>query len=150
MKTLTQSLSLTVLSLSLAFFLSSCRDEAAPVAPKAVAKCQDCGTISGIEQMTVKGDGSGIGAVAGAVVGAVIGHQIGDGKGQDAATVAGAIGGGFAGNEIEKRAKGTVYYHVTVAMETGGTRSVDVESLNGLATGSRVRVIGNNLHIAGA
>lgn len=156
MKSLKQSLSITLASLSLVLFLSACRDEAAPVAPAAVAavapvaKCHDCGTVTGIEQMKAKGTASGVGAVAGAVVGAVIGHQVGDGKGKDVATVAGAIGGGLAGNEIEKMAKGTVYYHVTVAMETGGTRSVDLGSLNGLTTGARVKLIGNGLQLAGA
>ena len=99
--------------------------------------------------MKSKGEGSGLGAVLGAVAGAVVGHQVGDGRGKDAATVAGAVGGGFAGNEIEKRVKGTTYYHVTVAMEDGGTRTADVDALNGLSTGSRVKIIGNSLQTAG-
>lgn len=114
-----------------------------------VAVCNDCGTITSVEQMKSKGTGSGIGAVAGAVVGAVAGHQVGGGRGKDAATVVGAIGGGFAGNEIEKRVKGTIYYHVTVAMHDGSSRSVDVDALNGLGTGSKVKVSGNNLQSAG-
>ncbi len=125
---------------------SKARSRAAPVP----AQCFDCGTVTSIEQMKAKGDASGVGAVAGAVVGAVVGHQIGDGRGQDAATVVGAVGGGLAGHEIEKRVRGTIYYHVTVAMENGGTREVDVNVLNGLSTGSKVKVIGNNLQLAGA
>jgi outer membrane lipoprotein SlyB len=97
----------------------------------------------------VKGEASGVGAVAGAVVGGVAGHQVGDGRGQDVATVAGAIGGGIAGNEIEKRVKGSTYYHVTVAMENGTTNTVDVDAMNGLSTGSKVRVVGNSLQFAG-
>jgi len=110
--------------------------------------CNDSGTITSIEELKVKGSGSGVGIVLGAVAGAVIGHQVGDGRGQDVATAAGAIGGGFAGNEIEKRVKGTSYFHVTVAMENGGTQTVDVEALNGLATGSKVKVLGSNLQLA--
>ena len=98
--------------------------------------------------MKAKGKGSGLGAVVGAVAGAVVGHQIGSGRGQDAATVAGAVGGGFAGNEVEKRVKGTTYFHITVAMDAGGTRTLDVDALNGVTTGTRVNVVGNNLQIA--
>ena len=111
-------------------------------------KCYECGTIVNIEQTKEKGSSSGLGAVVGAVAGAVIGHQIGDGRGQDAATATGAIGGGITGNEIEKRVKGTTFYRVTVAMENGGTQTVDVPALNGLATGSKVKVVGNNLQVA--
>jgi outer membrane lipoprotein SlyB len=118
--------------------------------PPAPAKCYDCGSITNVEQMTSKGTGSGMGAVIGAVAGAVAGHQVGEGRGKDAATVAGAIGGGFAGNEIEKRVRGSIYYHVTVAMEDGTTRAVDVDAMNGLGTGSKVKVVGNNLQVAGA
>lgn len=160
-KTRNQILSITLLGFSLAATLSACgqaesgtsaeRVEAANKAFKTAPApaCNSCGTVAGIETMKVKGEGSGMGAVAGAVAGAVIGHQIGDGHGKEAATVAGAVGGGFAGNEIEKRAKGTTYYHVTVDMETGGTRTIDVDALNGISTGSKVKVVGNNLQIAG-
>ena len=171
MKTLTRTLSIAVL-ISLASSLMACSkttetdsqarnepdrevrgesyrrvDVPAPTPPPP-PKCYECGTITHIEQQKVKGSGSGIGAVVGAVAGAVIGHQIGDGRGQDAATATGAIGGGIAGNEIEKRIKGTTYFHVTVAMENGGTQTVDVEALNGLTTGSKVKVVGNNLQVA--
>lgn len=113
-------------------------------------KCHDCGTITGIEQMKVKGKGTGMGMVLGAVAGAVVGHQIGNGRGNDAATAVGAVGGGFAGNEIEKRARGTTYFHVTVSMEDGtGTRTIDVEALNGLSNGSRVKFVGNSLQVMG-
>jgi len=113
-------------------------------------KCYECGTIVNIEQSKEKGDSSGLGAVIGAVAGAVIGHQIGDGRGQDAATATGVIGGGIAGNEIERRVKGTTHFRVTVAMDNGGTQTVDVAALNGLTTGSKVKVIGNNLQVVGA
>lgn len=158
------TLSVTLLSLLLMTGLSACnpadgqvqnaadRSNAVPVQaarPAAPPVCNNCGTITSIETLKAKGDGSGLGAVAGAVAGAVIGHQVGGGRGQDAATVAGAVGGGFAGNEIEKRAKGTTYYRVTVSMESGGTRTMDVATLNGLSTGAKVKVVGNNLEIAG-
>ncbi len=158
MKTLTQSMSVALLGMSLAIPLTACDTRAEPVvattraAPQAQAqpaqpaKCYDCGTITNVEQMTAKGEGSGLGIVLGAVAGGVAGHQVGDGRGQDAATVGGAIVGGIAGNEIEKRVRGTKYFQVTVTLDNGGaTRTVDVASMNGLANGSRVKIVGNNL-----
>jgi hypothetical protein len=38
---------------------------------------------------------------------------------------------------------------VTVAMEDHSTRVVDVDAMNGLGTGSKVSVVGNNLQVAG-
>jgi outer membrane lipoprotein SlyB len=159
MKNTNRSIRIALLGLGLAAVgLAACNSAAEPTtpiqvttittpAPKA-AKCYDCGTISGIEQMKVKGEGTGLGAVIGVVVGAAIGHQIGGGRGNDAATATGAIAGGIAGHQIERRVKGSTYFHVTVAMETGGLRTVDVESMNGLGNGSRVRIIGNDLQMA--
>ncbi len=152
MKTLTQTMSVALLGMSLAIPLTACDSKAEPgVAPVLVsraapAKCYDCGTISNIQKRTDEGEASGLGIVLGAVAGAVVGHQVGDGRGQDAATVVGAVGGGIAGNEIEKHVKGTPYFHVTVQMDNGGgTRTINVGSMNGLANGSRVKVVGNNL-----
>ena len=153
MKTLTQSVSVALLGLSLAIPLTACDSKAEPgVAPVLVSraappKCYDCGTISNIQKRTDEGESSGLGIVLGAVAGAVAGHQVGGGRGKDVATVGGAVVGGIAGNEIEKHVKGTPYFHVTVAMDNGGgTRTINVGSMNGLANGSRVKIVGNNLH----
>lgn len=155
MKTLTQSMSVALLGALLAIPLTACDSRAEPdLTPVAVSraapKCHTCGTISKIQKRTDEAEASGLGIVLGAVAGAVVGHQIGDGRGQDAATVIGAVGGGIAGNEIEKHVKGTPYYHVTIAMDDGGgTRTVNVGSMNGLASGSRVKIVGNNLQTLG-
>ncbi|HUP92925.1 MAG TPA: glycine zipper 2TM domain-containing protein [Solimonas sp.] len=114
--------------------------------PKPVV-CADCGTIASIEPVKAKGDASGAGAIMGAIAGGVIGHQFGSGKGNDAATAAGAIGGGLAGHEIEKNMKGTTYYKVTVMMENGTSRTVNLNTTQGISVGSRVRVIGNDLQL---
>lgn len=109
--------------------------------------CGDCGTVSNIELVKAKGEGSGMGALAGAVMGGVIGHQFGGGSGKDAATAAGAIGGAFAGHEAEKRFKGSQYYRVTVSMEAGGSRTVNLAAVDGISVGTPVRVVGENLQL---
>lgn len=109
--------------------------------------CYDCGTVTAITTVEQKGEGSGAGAVAGAVAGGVAGHQFGKGKGKDAATAAGVILGAIAGHQIEKSVKKTITYDITVAMEDGSTRVVNVADPNGLYSGARVRVQGENIYI---
>ncbi|WP_051278697.1 glycine zipper 2TM domain-containing protein [Solimonas flava] len=121
----------------------------APVAEPAPAPapqpqvCYDCGTISNIAEVRQKGEGSGAGAVAGGVAGGVIGHQFGKGKGKDAATVLGAIAGAVGGHMAEQQIRATTTYDVTVTMETGNARVINVPALNGLTVGEQVRIDGN-------
>ncbi|MEY4750288.1 MAG: hypothetical protein RIQ60_2502 [Pseudomonadota bacterium] len=105
--------------------------------------CRDCGTVESVQAVTQKGEGSGLGAVAGGVIGGALGHQVGKGQGNTAMTVLGAIGGGLAGNEVEKRAKATTHYRVTVRMEDGSQQVLD--QAQAPAIGQRVRVDGEKL-----
>ena len=115
-----------------------------------VGECKDCGTVRQVDPMSSKGQATGKGAVIGAVIGGVVGHQFGSGRGQDAATAAGAVAGGAAGHQVEKgRAAPGTYYRITIDMDDGGTREVNVADPMGLAAGSKVRVSGNNLEKTG-
>jgi outer membrane lipoprotein SlyB len=111
------------------------------------AVCRNCGTISNIEQRTEKGEATGMGAVAGAILGAVAGREIVGGKRshRDAAAVAGAVGGGYAGHQIEKKARSTTYYLVTVRMDDGRSETVTLNSTEGLSIGQKVRVEDGNI-----
>lgn len=108
--------------------------------------CSDCGTISSITpiQRNVE-HGSGVGAVAGGVAGGALGSQIGHGAGKTIAEIAGALGGAYAGNTAEKHIRKAMVYQVNVAMDSGGTRRVTLDSAKGISTGTRVRVEGKNL-----
>ena len=110
-----------------------------------VGKCNDCGTVRGVDVMNRGDDTSGKGAVIGAVIGGVAGHQFGSGRGNDAATAGGAVAGAVAGNEVEKKQNADRYYRVTVEMDKGGSREVNVGDSAGLKSGDRVRVSGKNL-----
>ena len=59
--------------------------------------------------------------------------------------VLGTLGGVFAGREIEKRVKRKTVYQVAVAMDAGGSRTVNVDTAASISPGTRVRVQGNNL-----
>ena len=123
---------------------SSSYTEARP-APAAAPVCQDCGTITAITAVKVKGKGTGMGAVAGAIAGIAAGNQVGDGKGTDVAKVVGAIGGAYAGNQAEKYIRADTVYDVSVRMDNGGSRTVRVADATTVSSGTRVRVNGVNL-----
>jgi len=104
-------------------------------------KCAECGVIESTREIESRPEGTGLGAVGGAVVGGLLGNQVGGGRGKDLMTVVGAVGGGFAGNEIEKRAKSTRSYAITVRFEDGSTRVINEASAPTWRTGDKVRVV---------
>lgn len=104
------------------------------------ADCQNCGRVTALKAVKVKGQASGAGAVTGGIVGGVVGHQFGKGSGNTAMTVLGAAGGAYAGNEIEKNAKSHTVYKVTVNMEYGEVRNFTLHNPPDFAKGDRVRV----------
>lgn len=107
------------------------------------ATCRDCGTVESVRTVTRKGEGSGIGAVAGGVLGAAVGNQMGKGNGRSAMTVLGAVGGGMAGHEVEKRSKSVTVHRVSVRMDDGTLRTVEVARAP--RAGERVIVEGSRL-----
>lgn len=115
----------------------------APVrqAKSAAPVCADCGVVESVRTVEVKGEASGAGAVAGAVGGLIVGNQIGSGRGKTLAKVAGAAGGAYAGHQIEKNMRKTVQYEVALRMDDGSRRTVTQANGDGLAAGSRVRLM---------
>jgi outer membrane lipoprotein SlyB len=105
--------------------------------------CTDCGVVEGVREVEVKGKGTGLGAVAGGVAGALVGHELGGGNAKTLMGVVGAVGGAVAGNEVEKRARATKQWEVTVRLEDGGTRAVTLAQQPPLHVGERVRLAGN-------
>jgi outer membrane lipoprotein SlyB len=145
LKSFTRAAPAAALWLTLAALLSGCPGKGEEQKPAAQAPCADCGVITGITEVRRKGEASGAGAVMGAVIGGVIGHQVGGGRGKDVATVAGAAGGAAAGHEIEKRSNSTTSYDISVRLENGSTRVVNLQTPGGLAVGDKVKVTGNSL-----
>jgi outer membrane lipoprotein SlyB len=111
----------------------------------AAAACSSCGTVSAVNVVERKGEGSGVGAVAGGVVGGLLGNQVGGGNGRTLATVAGVAGGALAGNEVEKRYKSEHRYQVAVNMDDGTTRHFTYEAAPGYEPGDKVKVVDGRL-----
>jgi outer membrane lipoprotein SlyB len=118
-------------------FIAAC---ALAFGANAYAKCDNCGTVTTVNTIKVKGEGTGMGAVAGGVLGGVLGHQIGGGRGKDVATVAGAAGGAYAGHQTEKSMKSKTTYEVVVKLESGESRTFTYNSATSYKVGDRIKV----------
>jgi outer membrane lipoprotein SlyB len=119
----------------------------APPAPPPSATCAECGRISSIQQVREQAEGSGAGAIIGAVAGGVLGSQIGSGRGRKLATVIGAAGGAYGGHQAEKNIRADTFYRVSIQMDEGGTRTIDVADASALSVGQPVRVFGENIQL---
>jgi len=115
------------------------------VAQGAMARCDNCGTVTDIKTVQIKGEGSGVGVVAGGVLGGVLGHQVGSGRGNTAATIVGAGAGAYAGNEVEKNAKTKTQYQVVVKLETGESRTFTYKAATAYKVGDRIKIVDNKL-----
>lgn len=104
------------------------------------------GRVTGIQTLRSEARSTGTGAVIGGVLGGVLGHQVGGGNGRTAATAIGAVGGAVVGSNVEKnRSRDVIGYRVNVQLDNGQTRSVTVNSLDGLNKGDRVRYANGHL-----
>ncbi|GAA4012342.1 glycine zipper 2TM domain-containing protein [Actimicrobium antarcticum] len=112
---------------------------------QAAAVCSNCGRVESVNAIQSAAQPSGVGVGVGAVLGGLLGNQVGGGNGRTLATVAGAVGGGYAGNEVEKRSRGTTTYQVRVRMEDGQIRTFPQNGPEGWRAGDRVRVVNGAL-----
>ena len=115
------------------------------VANNAFAACNNCGTVTNVKTVQVKGEGTGMGAVAGGVLGGVLGHQVGGGRGKDVATVAGAAGGAYVGHQTEKNMKSKTQYQVIVKLETGESRTFTYNAATAYRVGDKIKIVDNKL-----
>lgn len=127
--------------------LAQAETERAPV--RARATCSNCGRVESVRTVKTRAQGSGLGAAGGAVLGGLLGNQIGGGNGKKLATVAGAVGGAVVGNQVEGNMKATTSYVVQVRMDNGGSRTFNLQNLNGYNTGDRIKVVNGALRHAG-
>lgn len=112
-----------------------------PPAVPARQICADCGTVESVREIEKAGDASGLGAVGGAVVGGVLGNQMGGGRGRDVMTVLGAVGGGIAGHQVEKNARKTKEYQITIRFEDGTTRVMTQDAPPPWRPGDKIKVV---------
>ncbi|HEY3074938.1 MAG TPA: glycine zipper 2TM domain-containing protein [Burkholderiales bacterium] len=107
-------------------------------APRPLVKPGALGTVVAVREVEQKGDGSGVGAVGGGLAGAVLGHNIGDHN--KLVTVLGAAGGALLGNQIEKQARATKHWELTVRYDDGTTQTFNSDAQPFWHQGDRVRL----------
>src|SRR3989440_3628028 len=107
-------------------------------APQPAVKPGLLGIVQTVREVEQKGDAKGVGAVGGGVAGAVLGHNIGDHN--KLLTVLGAAGGAFVGNQIEKQARATKHWDLTVRYDDGTTQTFASEAQPFWHQGDRVRL----------
>ncbi len=106
--------------------------------PKPVVKPGVLGTVVAVREVEQKGEGKGLGAVGGGLAGAVLGHNIGDHN--KLVTILGAAGGAFVGNQVEKQARATKHWELTVRYDDGTTQTFASEAQPFWHQGDRVRL----------
>lgn len=116
------------------------RAEQARATPVKKPVCANCGVVVAITPVEKEGEGSGLGVIAGGVLGGLLGHEVGGGTGRDLTTIAGAVGGAVAGNKIEKNAKKTTSYDITVRLDNGETVKFNQATVPTLALDERVKI----------
>jgi len=117
---------------------------AAPAAQAPAVPRERIGSVTAIEPVRQRPQGSGAGAVIGGVLGGVIGNQFGHGLGRAAMTGVGAAGGAIAGNNVERNYKTAVVgYRVHVRLDNGSTRTFQRKDIGNLHVGDRVRLDAN-------
>ncbi|HET7363666.1 MAG TPA: glycine zipper 2TM domain-containing protein [Burkholderiales bacterium] len=109
----------------------------APVAQAPAAKPGVYGVVESVREVEQKGDAKGVGAVGGGLAGAVLGHNIGDHN--KLVTVLGAAGGALLGNQIEKTARATKQWELTVRYDNGSTQVFNSPDQPFWHQGDRVR-----------
>lgn len=107
-------------------------------APRPAVKPGVLATVVDVREVEVDGDAKGVGAVAGGLAGAVFGHNIGEHN--KVVTVLGAAGGALLGNQIEKKARATKRWDMTLRMDDGTTQVIQSEVQPYWNPGARVRL----------
>jgi len=112
-------------------------------APKPVVKPGLLGTVESVREVEQPGTANGIGAVGGGIAGAVFGHNIGEHN--KLVTLLGAAGGALLGNHIEKQARATKHWELTVRLDDGATKTIASDAEPFWHPGDRVRLLDGKL-----
>ena len=99
------------------------------------------GTVLRVEDVTIEGESTVLGAVGGGFLGYALGNAVGGGSGKKIARTGGAVGGAVAGSALEKKARSSAGLELEVELDNGDLLVVVQEKDDDFAVGDRVRVI---------
>jgi outer membrane lipoprotein SlyB len=127
-------------------FISACSTQA-PVTQTQMAPARGPTSIQNAEVTNVRdvttagGRQPGIGSVVGGVLGGLAGSAIGNGWGRTAATVGGGIAGTVAGHEIEKAGATASITEVTVRLDDGSLRTLNLPPGGNFRIGEKITLV---------
>jgi outer membrane lipoprotein SlyB len=104
------------------------------------------GVVESVREVSTPAKASnGVGPIAGGIAGAVLGNQVGHGMGRNVATVLGAAAGAFGGKEIEKQARATKSWEISVRLDDGSHQTISSTTAPFWHGGERVRYLDGRL-----
>jgi outer membrane lipoprotein SlyB len=109
-------------------------------AAREVQTVQD-GEVLIVREVTIEGQGSGLGAIAGGALGYAVGAAVGGGSGTKIAKVGGATAGAAAGGKAAQKASREKGLEITVELESGEVIVIVQAADETFDPGDRVRVI---------
>lgn len=100
------------------------------------------GQVTDVRDITIRGgQASGLGSFLGAILGGVAGSKIGSGTGSTVAGVGGAVAGSAAGQHVEQSGKSRRSVELTIRLDNGEERKVQVDATENYRTGDVVKIV---------
>jgi outer membrane lipoprotein SlyB len=99
------------------------------------------GKVSGIKEVRIEGERTGLGRLGGGYVGYEVGHTVGSGRGNDVAGAVGAVAGAVAGGATEELVTRDQGLEITVDLDKGSSIAVVQAADQQFQVGERVKIL---------
>jgi outer membrane lipoprotein SlyB len=99
------------------------------------------GKVSGIKDVRIEGERTGLGRIGGGYVGYEVGRTVGGGRGSDIAGAVGAVAGAVAGGATEERVTRDDGIEITVDLDKGASIAVVQAADQQFQVGERVKIL---------
>lgn len=114
---------------------------------KPTAQIGVLGVVQDVQEVKEPGESKGAGVIAGGLAGGILGNKIAGGGSntRKVMTLLGVAGGAWAGNQVEKQARATKHWELTVRLDDGSTQKIRSENETFWHAGDRVRMVDGKL-----
>lgn len=117
---------------------------------KPTAQIGVLGVVQDVQEVKEPGESKGAGVIAGGLAGGILGNKIAGGGSntRKVMTLLGVAGGAWAGNQVEKQARATKHWELTVRLDDGSTKKIRSENEPSWHAGDRVRMVDGKIQPA--